>query len=77
MTENIQGYCIGKATRYFDGDIVQKPPHEKAIPDDLYDLLRSAIYLSRDSAQLACTFATEFNPVGFVVLIVLREDIQL
>jgi hypothetical protein len=74
MTDNMCGYCIGKATRYLDGDIVSEPPYEKAVPVDLYDLLRSAIYPSREHAELACQFATEFNPVGFVVLRLLRGE---
>lgn len=73
MAEIIQGYCIGKATRHIDGDMVSKPPYEQAIPENLYDLLRSAIFPSQQHAELACRLAHDVNPVGFVILVVHKE----
>ena len=69
-------YCIGKASRYKSGDIVLKPPYEKEKAEDVYDLLRSAVYSTRQQATLACDIAEYYNPVGFVVLELDANGIQ-
>ena len=67
-------YAIGKKTRCQAGDIVRHPPFDKAIPSDVYDLLRASIYLTKEQAELACQICTEKNPVGFVVLVIGEAD---
>lgn len=76
MSNELRGYCIVKATRYKDGELVLYPPYVELEPETLYDVLRTAIYPSWRYARLVGDLATVFNPVGFVVLRVKREDIE-
>lgn len=61
-------YVIGKATRHKAGGVVMRPPYDVDVPEDVYQVLRSAIYTSREHAEVAATIAEKYNPVGFVVL---------
>ena len=65
-------YCIGKATRYQENDIVKRPPY-RGEPNDVPAMLRASLYTTQERAELACKLAATWNPVGFVVLIV--EDV--
>lgn len=67
-------YCIGKASRYQPMDTVKAVPYEKAVPETMYDVLRSALYPSAENAEMAAAFCTQTNPVGFVVLQVQADD---
>lgn len=61
--------CIGKATRYKDGDVVTEPT--VSVSENYSDFsfyLRSLIFDSRETAQIAANEAKYANPVGFVVL---------
>lgn len=60
-------YCIGKASRYKEGDTVTQVPFQKQ-ENDAESQLRSNIYDDITLAKLACEAATLLNPVGFVVL---------
>lgn len=60
-------YCIGKASRYQENDIVNAVPFT-AQSDDIESQLRANTYDSYELARVACDAAAEFNPVGFVVL---------
>lgn len=77
MNDELRGYCIGKATRYKEDELVLYPPYVELEPETLYDVLRTAIYPSWRYARLAGDLAREFNPVGFVVLRVKKEDITI
>ena len=64
-------YCIGKATRYKEMDTVRRVPYT-GFDDTKHSQLRRATFLTVQGASQACIEATEFNPVGFVVLVIDR-----
>lgn len=69
------GYCIGKATRNWAGQIVTHPPYDLfgQPPKDRYEELRTIVFDTYEEAAAAAVEATEWNPVGFVVLTVRQE----
>lgn len=67
-------YCIGKQTRFKEGQVVKSPPYEINRVETLYDMLRTKTFWSVEEAQLACQLATFYNPVGFVVLSIETSD---
>jgi hypothetical protein len=67
-------YCIGKATRHKEGDIVFHPvvSSDAAFLDESFRL-RSMVFDTYDEAKEAARKAGEINPVGFVVLNIKSE----
>lgn len=70
----VTNYCIGKRTRYNEGDIVDAPPYSEQKTSTLYDCLRLETFKDFDNALIACELAEIYNPVGFVVLIIRLGD---
>lgn len=66
-------YCIGKATRRSEGEVVSKPPYDLhgRKPKNRYEELRTAVFRTWDEAAAAAREAARYNPVGFVVLVIL------
>lgn len=65
-------YCIGKATRYQEGTEVNRISYVGETKSE-YGKLRSSVYASYEEAKRAADKAAEYNPVGFVVLILKRN----
>lgn len=69
--ERTMKYCIGKATRYKQNDIVPSI----VVPNGIYSKhkdmrLRGMEFDTYEAALWACEEAAKTNPVGFVVLII-------
>lgn len=63
-------YAIGKATRNRAGEVLDHLPYDiqGRSPNGRYEALRATLFDSESEALAAAEEATQYNPVGFVVV---------